>query len=735
MMKFWIPTMTLRRHHSATAILGPAVLLISAAFGADWTDYRGPWRDGRSPEKNLPEKWSLEAGGYAWKAPYGGRSTPVVHGGRVYLLNPAGADEALQERLIALDADSGKLLWEYKYNVYHSDVPPHRIAWSSPAVDPETGNVYVFGAGGTLLCVSPQGRKVWERTLVEDFGIVTTHGGRTVSPILDGTLVIVSGVTTAWGETARAAHRFMAFDKKTGETYYVSTPGGRPFDTTYSPPAIVDNNGTRLLIAGGGDGTIHAIKARTGEPVWKFYMSKRGVNTGVVVFQDKVVVSHSEENLESNEMGLLAAVDLNSKGDVKPNQMKWSITGVQFGFSSPVLDGDILYIVDNGSNLFAYDVNSGKQLWKKNLGTIQKASPVLADGKLYLGNENGRFFILKPSREGVEILSQVQLGEGGKEIEEITASPAVANGRVYFVSRNAVYAFGRKQMSPSPAMGGARAKPGAPAAALVVPAEANLKPGEKVPFRVHLFDDKANFIRQEKAAFALEGLGGTIAADGTYTAPASGAQAGIVKATAGTITAAGRVRVLPAMPLSEDFESAAPGAPPKHWINTTGKYQVRDLEGNKVLVKLADNPFTKRARSFFGNAGAHDYTIQADVRAVDRRRQMGDAGVVAQRYQLVLTGNHQRLELDPWQPETKRSATVKFAWKKDTWYRLKLRVENLADGKVKAQGKAWAASDPEPAEWTIERIDPIGNREGAAGVYADAPFEVFIDNIKVTSNQ
>jgi hypothetical protein len=78
--------------------------------------------------------------------------------------------------------------------------------------------------------------------------------------------------------------------------------------------------------------------------------------------------------------------------------------------------------------------------------------------------------------------------------------------------------------------------------------------------------------------------------------------------------------------------------------------------------------------------------------------------------------------------------TASFPWKPDVWYRLKLRVENLADGKVRAQGKAWPAAEPEPASWTIERVDPIGNRQGSPGLYADAPFEVFFDNLKVTSN-
>ena len=96
---------------------------------------------------------------------------------------------------------------------------------------------------------------------------------------------------------------------------------------------------------------------------------------------------------------------------------------------------------------------------------------------------------------------------------------------------------------------------------------------------------------------------------------------------------------------------------PRTWINATGKFAVRDVEGNKVLVKLALNPFAfaKRTRPFFGPTNLNNYTIEADVRSMERRRQMSDVGIVAQRYELVLFGNHQRVELQPWQPETQRT--------------------------------------------------------------------------------
>ena len=235
-------------------------LLAGTVHAGDWAEWRGPERDGRSAETGLPTSWSTSGQNLAWKAPYGGRSTPIVVGDRLYLQGAAGEGELRQERVVSLNADTGKLLWEHRFNVYHSDVPPHRVGWASPAGDPATGDVYAFGVGGTLLALDPAGKVLWERSLVEDFGLVTTHGGRTVSPVIDGDLVIVSGIAAGWGAQARAGHRFFAFDKRTGATVYVSSPGGRPFDTTYSPPVIGTVNGVRLLIAGGGDGAMHAIK-------------------------------------------------------------------------------------------------------------------------------------------------------------------------------------------------------------------------------------------------------------------------------------------------------------------------------------------------------------------------------------------------------------------------------------------------------------------------------------------
>jgi hypothetical protein len=464
-----------------------------------------------------------------------------------------------------------------------------------------------------------------------------------------------------------------------------------------------------------------------------------------------MIVTHSEENVTSSEMGMIAAVPMTSKGDLTDKDARWVTRGVQAGYASPVTDGERIYLLDNGGVLLAVDVKSGQLVWREPLGTIAKASPVLADGKLYLGTENtgdagGKFYIIRPTAAKAEILDQDWLGTPEKS-ELIIASPVVARGRVYVTSMDTMYAIGPKG-TPKAGTTSAPAKPvspapaGPPAVALVTPTELIVKPGESIALAVKLFDANGNPVAGGgEATWSLENLKGTVAA-GKFTADAAtGGQAGVVKATIGSVTGSSRIRVIPDLPWTFDFED---GAVPPWWINATGKFAVRDEGGSKVLVKLAENPFAfaKRTRPFFGQTDLRDYTIEAEVRSKDLRRTMADVGIVAQRYELVLFGNHQRLELQPWQPETQRTVRKDLEFLKDTWYVMKLEVQTMDAHNVRVRGKVWPKGQAEPAAWTIEHVDPIGSLKGSPGLYADVPnadpkggSEIYYDNIKVYRNK
>ena len=144
-----------------------------------------------------------------------------------------------------------------------------------------------------------------------------------------------------------------------------------------------------------------------------------------------------------------------------------------------------------------------------------------------------------------------------------------------------------------------------------------------------------------------------------------------------------------------------------------------------------DNTLTRRARMFFGAPDMANYTVEMDVRTIEKRRQQGDVGVIAQRYVMVLFGNSQKVELQPWQPNVAMTVSAPFQWKGDAWYRVKLEVQNQKDGSVRVRGKAWPRGETEPAAWLVEKVDPIGHKMGSPGIYADAPWGAYFDNIKV----
>lgn len=732
---------------SLLLVVSAGVAVISAN---DWPEWRGPNRDGSSMETNLPEKWSPAGENVAWSKPFGGRSTPVIFGNRVYLQTITTESIATtQERLIALDADNGNVVWDHRVNDFHSDVRYDRAGWASPAVDPATGIIYMFTGAAQLLAFSPEGKVLWDRSLPEEYGAITTHGGRTTSPIVEGDKVILNTLIQNWGpDLGRPGNRYFAFDKRTGQTIWVSSPQARHWDTNYSTPIVVDVNGSRLMIVGGTDGVFHALQVNTGKPVWNYEVSKRAILNSVLFRDNIVYLTHGEENIDTTEMGMIAAIDATGSGPVTKAGIKWVTHGFLPSYASPVMDRERLYTMDNSAILGAFDLASGKEIWTKRLGISSKASPVLADGKLYVGTEGGKFYILRPTATGADVIDEDLIGTTTNP-EPIVASPAVAGGRIYVTtmspgevvagSAGHLYAIGPKARTrtATPATPAAKGTPpGAPAAQVqVFPYEALLDTGGKQTFTLKLYDDKGNFMRNapaSEAQWTLDMLGGTVGADGAYAAPATGS-AGFVKATIGGVSGQARVRVIPPLPWTLDFEGLK--AAPMWWTSNL-KGVPTAVDGNGVIIRPRDDTVGRRTRFFMGRPDWSNYTVEADVRGTEMRRQRGDVGLVNQRYALVLFGNGQHLEIHPWQAVEQMTVRLdKVAWEINTWYRMKLRVENRPDGTTLVQGKVWPRDQSEPAKWMIEKIDKIGHKNGAPGIYADGISDVMFDNLKVYKNQ
>src|SRR5262249_38699943 len=161
----------------------------------------------------------------------------------------------------------------------------------------------------------------------------------------------------------------------------------------------------------------------------------------------------------------------------------------------------------------------------------------------------------------------------------------------------------------------------------VTPTEMVLKPGQTVQLHARTFDAAGRFLREEKATWALDRLQGSVSEDGKFTTAGTTGQAGLIKATVGGVTGEARARVIPPLPWNETFDSYPVGSVPPHWVSATtvGKFQVIEMDGQKVLEKVPTDTLFKRMRVFMGPANWSNYTVEADIRINEKRRQMGDA--------------------------------------------------------------------------------------------------------------
>jgi outer membrane protein assembly factor BamB len=745
-----------------------------SAFAGDWVHWRGPTQDGVTYDTGLPVKFSLNPNApnnnLIWAKPkYGCRSTPVVMGGRVYFLGSAGDGLEEGERLVCLNADSGDVMWEDKMNIFHSDIQPNRLGWTSPVGDPETGNVYIHGTQGFFRCYDKDGKIVWQHNLSEEYGRVTGYGGRVVGPTLDGDLVIAAMISGSWGDFARGANRFVAFDKKSGQVVWWSSLPDQIKGTYYSNPIVATINGQRLLITGGADGGLHALQVRTGKLMWSYHFGKNVINASPVVEGNYVYCSHGEENLDTSEQGRLVCVDA---GQIENGQPKlvWEVVGLKFGYASPVVHKGELYVCTDSARLYRYEAKTGKPIGRPYAyGRLGRGSPVFGDGKIYLFNVNGELNILEPTAKEIkEFYVQRFRPADGRGFVETNGTPAIANGRVYFGTLEAFYCIGTKDgkageapKAPAEAAAGAQL-----AQVAVFPADVVLKPGGNAEFEVRAFDANGQAIKdvpQGKFQITLPpkqpdgrqppGLVGELNGDGAkaklVVSDKMPGQQGYVDFVAGEkMIGRARIRVAPQMPYKQDFDRVPIGATPGGWINTMGKFNVVKKGDDIVLRKVANNPSppVARANAYIGLPEWSDYTIQADMSAEEVRGGRPDFGLLNTRYHLLLDGKtdangKRRLRIASWEARPRIDESVVFDWNKDTWYTLKLRVE--VQGKVAViQGKAWERGKPEPEKWTIEFNDPSPNREGAPALYAyianalekEPGAEAYFDNVVIMPN-
>jgi hypothetical protein len=260
-----------------------------------------------------------------------------------------------------------------------------------------------------------------------------------------------------------------------------------------------------------------------------------------------------------------------------------------------------------------------------------------------------------------------------------------------------------------------------------------IQPGETCQLRARLYSARGRFLKETPATFSVTGSG-TIDDTGKYVAAGgTNHSAAIVTAKVGELEGQARIRIVPPLPWKFDFSD---GQVPITWIGARYRHIVRDVDGEKVMVKVTTIPKGTRSQSWMGPTDLHDYTIQADFQGALTNNKLPDMGLIAQRYTLDLMGASQQLQIRSWTSQIGKrfDKSVKFPWQAGKWYTLKFQAST--DGtKAVLKGKVWPRGEQEPSDWTISAADALGNLRGSPGMFGNAnDSEIMIDNIEVTPN-
>ena len=586
-----------------------------------WTNWRGPNQDGVSSEGNLPSDWKPDGVNHLWTVPFSGRSSLLVAQvkgqDRLYAWGYAGEGTDLREVLLCVDASTGKELWRQSFNDFLSDIIYSRYSIGAPTIDRQTGNVYVLSSAGQFLCFSSEGQKLWEHSMMEEYGRLTFPNGRTGTPIVEGDLVIVRSITSNWGAQGAPADRFYAFDKITGQSVWSSTPGvSPPKDNAFATPVLDWWDGYRVFYTGTGCGHVVAVNARTGQALWRIPTAQGGMNASVLRYKDMIIAGHNDENMDTSEQGrmmairipknmaelkarLAAQVPTTAPSAAAPATSPATSPAVatttapatqpapavlpaildkrdevwrnplQVVTSSPVLVGNRIYQVVRQGDLECVDADSGNVLWHHKLAPDQlHASPVYGDGKLYVPMTNGLFYILKIKPDGVDELAKVQL-EGN-----CLGAPAIWRGRVYVLTTDKLYAFGSKEPGPvpPPSVELATERPiGPPVSLRVMPSDLLVRPGRPVELRVQALDASGQVVPGSGETFNPVTLAwrkfvppgalvraemDAAVAEGKLTAePGAKLSAGMFEGSRDNLKGTLRGRVVPDLPYSFNFDN------------------------------------------------------------------------------------------------------------------------------------------------------------------------------------
>jgi len=416
----------------ALAIAGCCCLFTTSAWAADWPQWRGPNRDGKSADTGLLKEWPKDGPPLAWKITGlgGGYSGPSIAAGRIFGMSNRGDDEVVW----ALSETDGKELWASRLGPAFK-----QPGWPqgkegpgcTPTVDGEL--LYVEGMGGAVACLQVKdGKIVWQHSLTQDFGGSVPPWSYRESPLVDGDKVIY----TPGGADAT----LVALDKSTGKTIWKSQVPDGP-KAAYTSAIAIDFDGQRQYVQFTQKALV-GVAASDGKFLWRYdrAANRNGIICSTPLFHDGLVFAASAYGAG----GGLVKLSKEAGGSIKAEEV-WFSKKMQNHHGGMIVVDGCLYGANGGNEggaLICLDFKTGNVLWDGRDSGAPKGSLALADGRLYYRGETGTMVLIEPNPK--QYVERGRFEQPDRSKQPAWTHPVVANGKLYLRDQDVLLCYNIK---------------------------------------------------------------------------------------------------------------------------------------------------------------------------------------------------------------------------------------------------------------------------------------------------